>query len=276
VPAIVLWAAVIAADLPPDPPAASDATDDPLEGAKAESTEDPIATDRPGNGNAATVVPRLRFQVEASALFAQSDPVSSLSFPTLLRFGVTSWAELRLGTGGVGVAFADDEGAAPTDILVGTKVQLFESDGLRPDVAVMADVFLPTGSESFTQGVVVPELRAASAWALPAGFGLLLNAGVDIPRGERDARTATARFAQLLYVGNVGYTLPVLDGRPSIFVEAFGRVPFDADFAPSLHQFDFGGAFLITSNVQLDAFAQIGLNDAAPEVQLAVGASFRL
>lgn len=252
----------------------------------------PIATDRPGNGNAATVVPHLRFQAETSWSFAEIDDdfLSLMSWPTLFRFGLVDVAEIRLGTAVVGTAFVGSpappgsppRGESSTDTLVGAKVQLLANEGFRPDLAVMLDVFLPTGEGAFTQDVVVPELRVASAWSLPAGFGLLLNAGVDLPQGQRPiideqgVTTEDQRFGQLIYVANLGYAFPFLEQRLSVFVESFGRVVFDRELGSNIHQFDTGAAFRITDDVQVDSFLQVGLNDAAPNYQLSIGVSFRI
>lgn len=244
------------------------------------SANGPIQTDRPGNGNAATVVPALRFQLETSWL-ATDDPdiEAAMSFPTVARFGLFGVAEIRLGSGIVGIWNApepsvdsgDDFRGVRTDTLVGSKVQLLESEGARPDLSVMVDVFLPTGEAPFTADVVVPELRVAGAWSLPAGFGLLLNAGFDVPRGARNTR-----YGQLIYVANLGYAIPVLESRFSVFVESFGRVSTASQLGASIHQFDTGLAVRVTDDVQLDSFVQVGLVEAAPDFQLSIGVSFRI
>lgn len=228
----------------------------------AAAADAPISTDRPGNANAATVVPEARFQVETSANVAISDGREAVTFPTLFRFGLFGFSELRLGSSVVGI---DGSGAEPTDTLVGAKFQISKSAAFVPDLSLMADVFLPSGNVPFTNDVVVPELRAAAAWGLPAGFGLLLNLGLDLPEVAGD------RFSRIIWVANLGYSIPIVQ-QLSVFVEGFGQISTD-DRVPTNTQFDAGVAFLLTDDVQLDSFIQVG---DQTDFQVAAGVSFRL
>jgi hypothetical protein len=250
----------------------------------AAAGDPPIATDRPGNGNAATVVPDLRFQVEASGNVLVDDAGDQIGFPTILRFGLGDFVELRAGTGIVTLNLESDElrqvdDVEATDTLLGMKLQLAENAGLVPDVAVMLDLFLPTspGTEE-----LVPEFRTAAAWSLPANFALLLNLGFDVPQGVRPTSLldpgprAGERFVNLIWVANLGYSIPAMGERLSIFAEGFGRVSTDSELGQTISQFDAGAAFLITDDVQLDSFVQIGLDQTAPDFQAAIGVSFRI
>jgi len=236
----------------------------------------PIATDRPGNGNASSTVPKHRLQIETSASYLRSDAgavtVQQITLPTLVRFGLLDSVEVRVGSSIVGIdaTSGSDEGPALTDTLVGAKVQLAENAGTKPQLAVMVDVTLPTGDGGFTGDKVVPEARVAAAWSLPSNFGFLINAGGDLPEAAGD------RFVRLLYVANLGYTpASLLDGRLSVFVESFGRLSLDSDQAHVV-QVDLGAAYSLNPNLQLDFFTQHGLSDGAPDFQIAVGVSARL
>lgn len=247
-----------------------------------DSTGDPpIDTDRPGNGNAATTVPRGRLQVELGANYAlerlTSDPapetgstIHGLTFPLALRLGVTEILELRAGTGvvGIGIADGEDVSIASTDTAVGAKLALLANDGWVPSLALMTDVFLPSGSGAFTQGVVVPEARGAAFWGLPADFGLLLNVGGDVPADSGD------HFLRGLYVAHVNYAPSALAGNLVLFVESFGRVPLASE-PDAIVQLDMGVAWRLGHDWQLDAFTQHGLTEAAPDFQASLGASAR-
>jgi hypothetical protein len=236
----------------------------------------PIATDRPGNGNAATTVPQWALQIEASANYAlERVPMGGdqhlTSFPTLLRFGLLDIFEIRLGSSLLGLDGNPPMGqrtAHPTDTSVGVKVQLAANDGAVPAVALMTDVFLPSGRAPFTGDAVVPDMRAALSWSLPKGFGLLLNAGVDVPED------GVGRFARALYVVNLGYAFPFAQRRFSVFVESYGLIPLGVD-RDAILQLDWGAAFRLTDDTQIDFYAQHGLTDAATDFQFAVGFSAR-
>ena len=243
--------------------------------AQAQEMLGPIATDRPGNGNAATVMAWRRLNIEASVAGSHDNPTGVadhvLSLPLLMRFGLHKRAELR-----VGANFFElyHPVGGPADVtsgafVVGTKLRLSQAAGARPALALSADlgIDLEPGLgllESFN-----PDVRLLGAWALPAGFGLLLNIGVDAPdlAGEREVA--------LIHVVNLGYTLPVADGRASIFIESFGKSSLRAG-APPILQVDVGGAFRLTDELQIDTFVQLGASEAAPDVQLSLGFSARI
>lgn len=234
--------------------------------------EAPIETDRPGNGNAATVVPRWRPQIETSMTYAfdaaDTDDSHQVSFPTAFRLGVLPFLELRASTSILGVDFGADANVVnPTDTSVGTKVQALENQGWTPDLGVVIDVFLPSGRGAFTAGAVVPDARVAASWALPLRFRLLINAGADVPEDVE------GRFARFVYVTNLTYALPVLERRLSFFVEAFGRIP-RAGRDPVV-QIDAGAAFLLGTNWQLDMFIQRAFTAESPSFQCSVGLSMR-
>lgn len=261
-------------------PLAAQTSEDPsrdmVEDSGNAETAPPIATDRPGNGNAATTVPQWAFQLEASASYAlervpMGDDRHWLAFPTLIRFGLLPIFELRVGSAILGVDARppmDQRTVHPTDTSVGLKVQLLKNDGAVPALSLMTDVFLPSGRAPFTDDAVLPELRAALGWGLPAGFGLLLNAGLDVPADS------AGRYARALYVVNLAYAFPFAERRLSVFVESYGLIPLGTD-RDAIVQLDWGAAFRITADTQIDFYAQHGLTDAAIDFQIALGFSAR-
>jgi hypothetical protein len=247
------------------------------------SSTTPISTDRPGNANAATTVPRGRVQIETSASYAldrSSGEADShqINFPTVLRFGFLPRFEGRLGHGvlGVEVLREQDRSAreiSATDALAGMKLQLVRARAVQawiPDIALSVDVSIPIGSGSFTSDVTVPDLRLAVAWGLPAGFGVLVNLGQDVPITDDGER-----FARFVYVGNFNYALPWFDRRWSFFVESFGRIALQ-NGQSHIVQIDAGTTFRIAADWQIDAFTQHGLTDAATDLQAAIGLGVRL
>lgn len=231
----------------------------------------PISTDRPGNGNAATTVPTGRLQIEASALYSldavPGDDVNLISFPTLFRVGLFTGLELRVSSafGGIDATGPGVEGRT-TDTSVGAKAQILANGDWWPDLALMADVYLPSGTGAFTAGVTTPDARVAASWALPHDLGLLLNLGLVVP--EDDA----GRFAQLLYVVNLACGLA--EGL-TVFVESFGQIAVDGERSKVL-QIDAGAAYLVTDDLQVDLFTQHALTDQSPDLLVSVGLSGRI
>ena len=233
----------------------------------SQAAAEPISTDRPGNGTSPATVARGAWQVETSALYATAPGPDVVSFPTLLRFGGFEPLELRLGSGLVGVEIND--GASATDTSLGAKLRVAGGAGLQPELGVAVDVFLPSGQGPFTSDAVVFEARLAAAWSLPAGFGALANAGLEVASDD------AGRFARIVFVANVSYGPPGLDGALVFFAESFGRLAA-AEGRDHLLQIDAGGAYRLSDDWQVDLFSQHGLTDAAPDLQLAVGVSARL
>jgi hypothetical protein len=230
----------------------------------------PLSTDRPGNGNAATVVAPARLQIESSVLYAYADdPVThTVTFPLGFRYGVLPRLEARVLTSVLGIEDGPAETRVqPTDTALGLKVALAHRRDFIADVAVMADVFFPSGEAPFTSDVVVPEFRGAFSRSLPSGLGVLANFGLDVPKDE------AGRYARFLYVGQINYAPPI-EGRPlTLFVETYGKTAFGnrSDFT----QIDAGILWLLTPDLQLDLFTQHGVDGAAPDFQIAIGFSIR-
>lgn len=243
--------------------------------AQNEESSTPLATDRPGNGNAAVTVPRSRLHIESGVGYARETRAAGnqhlVSFPTSIRFGILDSFELRASFGPIGIEHTSI--GTPllhvVDTSVGTKVQALHNRGWTPNVAVVVDVYLPSGSGPFGGNAVVPDARGAMSWALPRGFGLLLNLGADVPP------STVGRVSRFIHVANLSYAPPLLGGHLSLFVESYGRSSI-AHPRWSLHQLDVGAAIVWRSDWQIDVFTQHGLTEAAPDFQVAVGFSTRI
>ncbi len=246
-----------------------------------------LVTDRPGNGNAAAVVPPARLQFELGTLYAlqrdqqvcQGDPtfpgnctttdVHQVAFPVALRFGVFEWLELRGITGVMGIETqAGETQVEPTDTAGGLKLGILTLDGWVPDLALMADVFFATGRGAFTGGATVPDMRAAVAWVLPARFGLFGNLGADVPED------AAGRYGRFLWVFQVNYAIPLDDQLLVLFAEGYGRASFSE--RDEFTQVDFGLAWVLNPDLQVDFFTQHGLFGETPDLQLSLGVSIRV
>lgn len=239
--------------------------------AKAFRTER-VAADRPGNGVAATTVGARDLQFESGLNYAldgsAADRQHTLSVPTVMRIGLRHALEARVGSSVVGVAWGAERELEVTDTLLGMKLQMAAQRGALPDLALNLDVTLPSGRGLFGSDATAAELRLAAAWSPGLGLAILLNGGFDTPQDER------GRYLRPVYILNVAYALPVLDGRVSVFAEYFGRDGEPGDRA-SWHQLDAGIAYALTDDLQLDSFFQQGLNSAATDLQLSFGLSLR-
>jgi Putative MetA-pathway of phenol degradation len=236
----------------------------------------PLVTDRPDQTESPVVVPRGMVQFEAGGLHevanAGAGRVTSVA-SLLARAGLFGRVELRLGFLGWQRATASgaDARAGFGDLSVGMKVALRDGDGLDPAAAVLASALVPVGDPDFRAAGVDPELRVALAHDLGGAFSLGYNVGAAWVTTESGAGTET-RHVEGLYTLTVGRSFGT---RLGAFVEAFGNVaPSNAN--PSSHGVDGGLTFGVRPNVQLDAAAGFGLDDAGPAWFLGMGVAVRI
>jgi hypothetical protein len=198
------------------------------------------------------------------------------TYPQLLvRVGLLAdWFELRLEqtwesetitAGGVG----DSENGAQ-DLLLGCKIALTEQCGWLPQMTLLPQTTVPSGTESFTFGEMLPGLGWLYAWDITDRLSLdgntLGNRYVD-ENGE-----SLSVFAQ-----SVNATYQFTE-RFSGFVEWYALFPHSGeatDLSPE-HYADGGFTYLVNDNFQLDWSAGLGLNDAADDYFVAAGLSLRL
>ena len=234
-----------------------------------------ISTDRPGLTSNPTVVPMGAFQVEVGTPQVTSGGDATLvNAPTQLRYGITPRLEARvfstlfndLSVDGLSVEGATSEASGFGDIEVGFKYQILTAaPGGTPNLSFIPTVVIPVGDDDLvgisTVSDPVVNANVAAGFALPSGLGITLLAGATIPTADNANVNANL-------VGLVGRSFtPQLSG----YVEA-GAFPSDA--VTPLYA-GAGLAYLVSNRVQLDAFFDAGLNDAAVDLIAGVGISAR-
>ena len=252
------------------------------EGAGAQELP-PFTTDRPSQSDASTLVPPGYLQAEAGYTWAEDDSAGatteSHAGPNLfLRYGVMDRLELRLGWDGYLSVQTDPD---PTvhgagDGQASAKVYLWEEAGGLPETTLLAGTTLPFGKDGLSSGRSDPFFRFLFQYTLPEGFSFGSNLGVT----WKTSATATGgkdTDADFIYTALLGYGVtPQVDA----FVEFFGALPLEDGVAGSptedRHGFDAGFAWRVLPTVQVDLSAGIGLNDAAQDLFIAAGISYRL
>ncbi len=248
----------------------------------AQTETEEMETDRPSIGDAAKIVPQGRLQFEIGLQF-QNDETNFISdkeyrLPeTLIRYGLASFVELRL-RGQLTHHVLDISGPAQPEnrftdtgfdnFMVGAKFQLLKSQGARPDVALQADFELPVGDKTLKADNVQPKLRLNFKNKLTKALSLNYNLGVEW-EDNFNLKTGEAYHRFGLYTLGLNYKIT---NTFQVFGEAFGEL-HQNDMRQS---FDFGGAYKIKPNVQLDAYAGFGISEEAPDYFVSAGVSFRL
>ena len=213
-----------------------------------------ISTDRPGLGFSPATVGARVLQIEAGTPQAVLDVDDSFSVPVALRYGVTPDFEVRVSASvldGISDDGLDAEFGLRT-VTAGVKFAV-PTDALA--LAVIPEFVIPTeGGGDVAFQVNVP------AGLSVGDFGLTLIPGL-VAGGGTTQLNAVAVLSR------------ALGGTFSGYVEA-GAFPFLDGDAPVV--LGAGLAALLNPDTQVDAFFDAGVTDAAPDLVVGVGISFRI
>lgn len=248
--------------------------------AKAQDNDDfdhALITDRPDTAEASQVVGLGRLQVETSFALSHDSAAGvttrDYNFPTLLRYGLIEPLEVRVE--GNMIQIETQTGTSTqtgfTDLAFGAKAHLQDGGGWAPSLGLLAHLTVPTGKNSFSSNALEPEFKVLMDWELPLEFSLGTNAGFDVP--VQDA--SGDKFMRFLYAVALGHGIPGVGDRLRAFVELAGAFP-TMQGKNGEHTFDAGFALLVTPNIQVDSFVQIGLTSATTDLATGLGLSFRL
>ena len=216
-----------------------------------------ITTDRPGFGYSPVAVGAGVFQVEAGTPQGTLGPgTDAYAFPVMLRYGVTPAVEVR-----VAASVLDATAGGALDVDLGfrsvTAGVLVSATAGAVVLAAVPEVVVPTDGG----GAVAFQLTAPAS--VPLGdFGLTVSPGVAAGRGAAQATAVVVvsrSFGGALSGYVEGGAFPPLRGGGGVPVVGGGGV-----------------AVVLGRDVQLDAFFDTGLTDAAPDLLVGVGVSFRV
>ena len=228
-------------------------------------SEEPLVTDRPGEGTDAAAVVGMGVGQLETGVFREWEGNENYRlgyYPTaLLRYGVLDRVELRLSTGLYASEAQAGVGWLPLNLA--TKVALVEkAQGWIPQAALLVGFTLPaTGSaevqSSFTQPRVVLLLNhPINSW-----LGITTNLGAH---WENDSPETIYRYALSFDIS--------LSERVGAFAEFYGNLP---EASASSHLFNSGFIFLVSNDLQLDLSAGTALTDNAPDYFVSGGVSWR-
>jgi hypothetical protein len=238
-----------------------------------------ISTDRPGLGLGTAVTPPGVFQIElglpaVATTDAGEGSVTAYSFPTLLRVGLLDRLELRAGSPVITIVNTDDGTDSESvegfgDVEVGAKYALTTGGDGVPAVALVPSVVLPTGEEGFSAGDPVINGAVVAGFALPSALGLTTIVYASLPTA--DGALASGGLVAALGRALTGTLSGYVEGGYFLVEDPEGAG--DAGNDPAY--VGAGAALLATPTLQLDAFFDVGLNDAASDLLFGFGVSTR-
>ncbi len=255
-----------------------DATTSPLYGSSIPHDDEGLRSERPLRTIRLTTVGTRRFMVESGfdyQLESNGSPNQhQFTFPTLLRYGVLENLEFRAHGDMLTLRNLSGKGGDTTgfgDLFFGTKWSIVEGGGLLPNLGVIGELGLPTGSNNVSGNTLLPSGAAILNWTLPQAYELNINLGLDSPAKD----SVGDRFVRMTYGVAIGKNLPVLAERLRAYLEFSGAAPFKGGKAGN-HQFGTGATFSLNHHISFDTFFRIGINDASPNFETGTGVSWRL
>lgn len=236
-----------------------------------------IATDRPGQSTAPSILSPGYVQIEAGTQITGTESgegtkaitTRSYALPSaLVRIGLLPAMELRLGaeyrslrgTTEAASTVATADGIA--SLAVGAKIGITQEKGSLPETAFLVTLALPYGAEQFRPAAVAPSFLLAMRSSLGGPLNLYYNLG-----GSWDGSNGA---------GTGLYTLALsaaIAGDLSAFAELYGSL---ASGVPPVHAADAGIAYVVGPNLQLDLSGGAGITPSAPEYFISAGVSLRL
>ena len=244
-----------------------------------------MSTDRPDKTESAYTVDAGHFQFEMDLFSYAHDQDKSgggdmstdayAIAPVNLKFGLLNNVDLQVVIDTYNSVRVHDHLAGTVekksgfgDVTTRLKVNLWGNDGGRTALAMMPFVKFPSnqdglGNDAVEGGVIFP-----LAVELPAGWGMGLMTEVDFLRDEPDDGGYHASF-----VNTVTFSHDIC-GKLGGYVEFFSEVSTEED-SEWIGTVDLGLTYGLTDDIQLDAGVNIGVTDAADDINPFVGMSWR-
>ena len=234
----------------------------------------PLVTDRPDFTEASSTVGRGVAQLELGYTYTvdREDGMrnQSHSFPeTLLRYGVLAdWFEFRaaLNYAEERTPFSASGGAE--DLYLGAKIGLTPQECLLPEMAIIPQMWVPTGDDDLTADEVLPGVNWIYGWELN---DWLSTAGSTQFNRSLDDNSQSA-YTEWAQSWTLAYSI---SNRVGAYTEWFALFPHSGDAVKPEHYFNGGFTYLLNNDVQWDIRAGVGLNGAADDYFLGTGLSLR-
>jgi hypothetical protein len=244
----------------------------------ASTSQAPICTDRPTKSNFACTVPRGHVQIEADGLAWISNSSGGTRTDQLLfsnptvKYGLTGSSDIQINwVPFTRVRSRDAAGGVSTlsgigDATIRFKQRLTGADGAF-QLALLPFVKLPTartgiGNGKLEGGLAMPiNISAPGGWTVTLGPQLDVLADVD-GSGRHMGITGLVNLAKQL-------------GPFTLYNEIWTSQNFDPSGTVRQYSYDVSLAWLPRPALQLDVGANIGLNQATPDLVAYVGISTR-
>ncbi len=241
-----------------------------------------FAPDRPGKGFSVRTIDAGHVELEMDTFndtYSKYLGIATRSIQALdpdVRIGITNWAEFDVQFNGLqsarslgsgpGAIVADGTGFG--DVVLRTKINLFGNDDGPMGLAIIPYVKVPSSVPVISNGAAEGGLIVPLALRLPQDYLVTLMTEVDALKDDLNHREAN--FVNLV---GVSHPIPGIEGANAM-VELFSSVGADRATSP-IYTFDLGMNYRLDKHTFLDVGLNLGLNNAAPKVQVYTGLSAR-
>ena len=209
-----------------------------------------IVTDRPDQTESSATVGRNNLQIETGILVGftgdQTPSVRQVLAPTtLFRYGISKKIEIRVLSQFESIKQGNINFSGISDLELGTKIQLYQKESSKTEMAFLTHIVMPTGSEELTNEDFGSISKLSISHELSDDLAIGYNIGYDyFGTGNGDMTYSIA----------LGKSLNDLFG---LYIEAYGSL---IDLEEFEHSFDAGVTYLPNDFLQLDFSFGTGLN----------------
>lgn len=240
-----------------------------------ESAMRDFATDRPDKTESPYSLDAGHFQFETDIANYSKDTAGGIKTETLnlnlinLKLGLTNRTDLQviLGTYVRQTTSAGSAASGLGDLTIRYKVNLYGNDEGDFALGIMPFANLPTAANGLGNGSVEGGLIIPFALALPAGFG----SGGMLQINVAKEKTGNAYHPEFIGSLTAGHDIV---GELSSYVEFFAQQNANTT-NPLVATLDVGFTYLLAPNWQLDCGVNLGVTDAADDVNPFLGLSAR-
>lgn len=208
-----------------------------------------LVTDRPDQTESSSTVGKGNLQIETGFLLGfegdQPSEQELLAPSNLFRYGVSKGIELRLLSQFESVKIGDSKLQGISDIELGAKIQIYQKEDARTEIAFISHLLVPTGTGEVSLGNYGTINKLAVSHALSENMGLGYNVGYNyLGSGNGDIT-----YSLVLGLG--------VGEKVGIYAEPFGEI---TDLDTFILNADAGFTYLAAENLQFDFSFGTGIN----------------
>lgn len=238
-----------------------------------------MATDRPDKTESPYTVDAGRLQIEMDLVAYTRDRAAGSTSETVdvlpfnLKIGLTSVSDIQVVYGGYSHVRFDRPGATKLtddgggDVLIRYKHNLWGNDGGRTALSLMPFVKIPTSSLAGANDDVEGGLIVPLAIDLTDGLGLGLMTEIDLVREDQGSGYAP------VFISTAVLSKDLTD-KLGLFAEIYGERSAD-DGAHTIVTIGAGVTYAVTDHLQLDTAVNVGVTEAADDINVFAGMSRR-